>query len=255
MDLGLTNRVAIVTGSSRGIGRAIALGLAAEGCRLAVVARGTEGLAAVAREAGDLGADVVAIRADVTKVEDVERMVAETVGAFGTVDILVNNVGGSRGSLLVETSDQQFQDALDANLFPAIRASRAVVPLMQRQGQGAIINIASLFGREAGGVVAYNTAKAAEIALSKAMARELAPMRIRVNSVAPGSIMFPGGSWDRRMKADPEGISEFERREIPFGFGRPEDVANVVVFLASDRAKHVSGACWVVDGCQGRSNI
>ena len=98
-------------------------------------------------------------------------------------------------------------------------------------------------------------AKAALISLTKQVARELAPLRIRVNSVAPGSILFPGGSWDRRRQADPEGMAEFERRELPMGFGRPEDVANVVVFLASERARHVSGACWVVDGVQSHSNI
>ena len=102
----------------------------------------------------------------------------------------------------------------------------------------------------------YNAVKAAEISLAKALAAQLAPMNIRVNSVAPGSILFPGGSWHARQQADPEGIADFVRREFPFGrFGRPEEVANVVAFLASDKASWISGASIVVDGCQGRSNI
>jgi len=116
--------------------------------------------------------------------------------------------------------------------------------------------IASIYGREAGGRMTYNAVKAAEISLAKSLAQQLARDNIRVNSVAPGSIQFPGGSWDRRLKADPEGIADFIRHELPFGrFGRPEEVANVVVFLASDRASWVSGASITVDGCQSRSLI
>jgi len=255
VDLGLKGRVAIVTGSSRGIGRAIALGLANEGCRVVVTARNQEELQRAAEDVKARGAEVLAVAADVTTSEGVGRVVGETLGAFGRVDVLVNNVGGSRGAQLMDTSEDQFRETLELNLFPAIRFSRAVVPHMKEQGEGAIVNISSIYGKEAGGTVAYNVAKAGEISLAKQMARELAPFRIRVNSVAPGSILFPGGSWERRIQADPAGMAEFERREMPFGFGRPEDVASVVVFLASERARHVSGACWVVDGAQSRSNI
>jgi len=255
MELGLRGKVAIVTGSSRGIGKAIALGLAEEGCKVTVTARHEVQLQQAADEVRAKGAEVLAVAADLTVADEVRRVVDETVATLGPVDILVNNVGGSRGGQLMGTTDEQFQETLNLNLFATVRASRAVVPLMQRRGGGAIVNIASIWGREAGGNIAYNVAKAGVISLSKQMARELAPLRIRVNSVAPGSILFPGGSWDRRMKADPAGMTEWATRELPLGFGRPEDVANVVVFLASDRAAHVSGACWVVDGAQGHSNI
>ncbi len=255
MDLGLEGKVGIVTGSSRGIGRAIALGLAAEGCRVTVTGRREEELQSTAVEIRARGVEALAVSGDLTLADEVRRVVEETAATFGRIDVLVNNLGGRRGSQLMDTADEQFQETLDANLFPAIRASRLVVPYMQRQGGGAIVHIASIWGREAGGAMPYNVAKAAEISLGKQMALELAPFRIRVNSVAPGSILFPGGGWDQRMRADPAGMEEFVRRELPLGWGRPEDVANVVVFLVSERARHVSGACWVVDGVQGRSNI
>ena len=116
--------------------------------------------------------------------------------------------------------------------------------------------IASIWGRESGGRMTYNAVKAAEISLAKALSQQLAPANIRVNSVAPGSIMFPGGSWQKRQQADPEGIAQMIKNDLPFGrFGRPEEVGTVVAFLASSRASWVSGATIVVDGCQGKSNM
>src|SRR5918995_1174503 len=156
----------------------------------------------------------------------------------------------------VNTGDGEWQDALDQTLFPAIRMSRLVVPHMRQHGGGCIIMIASIWGRESGGRMVYNAVKAAEISLAKAMAQQLAKDNIRVNSVAPGSILFPGGSWHKRQQADPAGIADFIARELPFGrFGRPDEVGAVVAFVASARASWISGACITVDGCQSRSNI
>jgi 3-oxoacyl-[acyl-carrier protein] reductase len=257
MDLGLADKVAIVTGSSRGIGLAIATALAAEGCRVTICGRteGTlrEAARVVASRAGGNG-HVLAVPADVSTEAGVQRVVDQTVEAFGGVDVLVNNVATARGKGLVETSDAEWQEAFDQTLMPAVRASRLVVPHMQRRGGGSIVIIASIYGREAGGRMTYNAMKAAEISLGKSLAQQLAPLNIRVNSVSPGSILFEGGSWWRRQQEDPDAIAEFVRRELPFGrFGTPEEVADVVVFLASPRASWVSGTSVVVDGCQSRA--
>ena len=259
MDLGLTDKVAIVTGSSRGLGLASARALVAEGCRVVLCARGAERLAEAALEveaAARRPHMVLPVQADVSTAAGVELVVARAVEQFGGLDILVNNVGRAGGGDLLGTSDAEWQAAFDETLYPAIRASRAAVPLMRQRGGGVILLIASIWGRESGGRMTYNAVKAAEISLGKALAQQLAPLNIRVNSVAPGSILFPGGSWHKRQQADPEGITQFISRELPFGrFGRADEVGAVVAFLASARASWVSGACLTVDGCQSRSNI
>src|SRR5918995_1788555 len=259
MDLGLTDKIAIVTGSSRGLGLASARALVAEGCRVCLCARGEERLAEAAVEveaSARRPGMVLPVQADVSTTAGVELVISQTVDTFGGLDVLVNNVGRAGGGSLLDTSDAEWQSAIDETLFPAIRASRLAVPLIRQRGGGAIILIASIWGRESGGRMTYNAVKAAEISLAKAMAQQLAPLNIRVNSIAPGSISFPGGSWHTRQQADPEGIAAFIKRDLPFGrFGRAEEVASVVAFVASARASWISGACITVDGCQSRSNI
>jgi 3-oxoacyl-[acyl-carrier protein] reductase len=259
VNLDLQDKVAIVTGSSRGLGLASARALAEEGCRVTICARGQEALAAAAADLRRIvRADdrVLPVAADLASAAGVEQVIGRTIDAFGGLDILVNNVGLARGSDIVGTSDAEWTEALDQTLFPAIRASRLAVPHLRRRGGGAIIMIASIWGRESGGRMTYNAVKAAEISLGKAMAQQLAADNIRVNSVAPGSIRFPGGSWDRRVAEDPDGMREFVRRELPFGrFGRPAEVGAAVAFLASSRASWISGASVPVDGCQSRSLI
>ena len=257
MDLELTDKVAIVTGSSRGLGLASATALALEGCRVTLCARSAGPLDAAARQLRQRCGDatrVHAIQADVATSEGVATIVDGTAAQFGGIDILVNNVGLARGGDLLATTDDDWQEAFDQTMFPAIRASRAVVPHLRQRGGGVILMMASIFGREAGGRMTYNAVKAAEISLAKSLAQQLARDHIRVNSVAPGSIMFPGGSWWKRQQADPASIAEFVERELPFGrFGTPEEIGAVVAFLASSKASWVSGASIVVDGCQSRS--
>jgi 3-oxoacyl-[acyl-carrier protein] reductase len=261
MDLDLTDKIAIVTGSSKGLGLATARVLIEEGCRVTICARGEAKLGEAAAEltalAGATGpARVLAVAADLATAEGVETVVARTVATFGGLDILVNNVASAHGAGIVDTTDAEWQESFDQTLFPAVRASRLAVPQMRKRGGGAIVMIASIWGRESGGRMTYNAVKAAEISLGKAMAQQLARDNIRVNSVAPGSIRFPGGSWDRRVQDDPDGMAEFVRRELPFGrFGRPEEVGAVVAFLVSARASWISGASVTVDGCQSRSLI
>ncbi len=252
MNLGLEGRVAIVTGGSHGLGYAIAEGLLGEGCRVAICARGKQRLDDAA---STLGAGVFAQTADVARPGQVEAFIEASANHFGGLDILVHNAGGGGGAGL-DAPDEEFTESLEVNALAGLRAARAAVPFMRRQRRGRIIFIASVWGRESGGRTAYNMAKAAEISLAKGLSRELAKDNILVNSVAPGSLMFPGSSWERRQQADPQGIAAYIKAAVPLGrFGTPQEVAAVVTFLASERTSLVTGACWTVDGGQSRSNI
>jgi 3-oxoacyl-[acyl-carrier protein] reductase len=257
MHLDLKDKVAIVTGSSRGLGLASATALAAEGCLVTLCARHEDRLREAARAvAAAAGGDerVLAVPADVSQPEGVAHIVEQTVETFGGLDVLVNNVATAGGGGLLETSDSDWQHAVEQTLMPSVRASRLAVPHMQRRGGGSIVIVASIFGREAGGRMTYNAVKAAQISLGKSLAQQLASSNIRVNTVSPGSILFEGGSWWKRQQENPEAIARFVKQELPFGrFGRPEEVADVVAFLASSRASWISGTSVVVDGCQSRA--
>jgi 3-oxoacyl-[acyl-carrier protein] reductase len=257
MDLGLADKVALVTGASRGIGRAIALALAGEGARVVLCARGAADLDAAvadARARGGRAEAALGVVADVTTADGAAAFVDGATKAHGGIDIVVNNVGGSGARDFAGADEADLDAVLARNLFAALRVSRAALPHLRARGGGTIVLVASIYGREAGGGPSYNAAKAAEISLAKAMARDLARDRIRVLSVAPGSVLFPGGGWDRRQKADPDGIAAFVAREIPWGrFGRPEEIGDVVAFLCSPRAGWITGACIPIDGGQSRA--
>jgi len=258
MDLGLKGKVAIVSGASRGIGLAIAHGLAKEGCRLLVCARGQEGLDKAIASLDAHGTEIHGLALDVTDPESGNRLADEAMQRFGGIDILVANAGGNRRGQFEDTTDQDWEDILELNLKSHLRTARAVIPAMKESEAGSIVFISSIFGREAGGagLSIYNTTKSALISAAKIMAIELGAHGIRVNSVAPGSIRFEGGSWDRRCKDDPEGMKQFIADNIPMGrFGSAEEVADVVTFLSSKRASWVSGSCITVDGVQSHSLI
>lgn len=251
MDLGYANKACLVAGASRGIGRAIAHALAREGARIAAIARGKPDLDALVAELPGTGH--VAIVADVTTADGATTAVEGAVAALGGIDCAITVAGKSFARDATQMDDDDFGKSLDMNLWSAQRIAHRAFPHLRARGGGSITMIASIYGREAGGAPGYNVAKAGVIALAKALAHDYAPHGIRVNSVAPGSILFPGGGWDRRQKADPAGIADMVKRELPFGrFGTPEEVADAVAFVASPRASWIAGACIVVDGAQSR---
>lgn len=253
MDLGLAGKVALVTGSSRGIGRAIATRLVEEGADVVFCARGADILEEAVTAASGPGR-AYGVVADVATPEGAAAVVAGALSRFGGLDIVVNNVGGSGASTFDDLDADDLDAVLGKNVFPALRVSREALPALRERGRGVITMIASIFGREVGGGPSYNLAKAAEISLAKTMARDLAQDGIRVFSVAPGSIFFPGGSWERRRREDPEWIAAFVERELPWGrFGTVDEVADVVAFLVSERASWVVGTSVVVDGGQSRA--
>jgi 3-oxoacyl-[acyl-carrier protein] reductase len=253
VDLGLAGKVALVTGSSRGIGRGIATRLVEEGADVVFCARGAETLEeAVAAAAGPGRAR--GLVADVSTENGAAAVVDGAVSAFGGLDVVVNNVGGSGAGTFDGLDVEDLDAVLRKNVVPAVLISRAALPVLRARGGGVIAMIASIFGRELGGGPGYNLAKAAEISLAKTMARDLAKDSIRVFSVSPGSVLFPGGSWERRQREDPEGIAAFVEREVPWGrFGTVDEVADVVAFLVSERASWVVGTSVVVDGGQSRA--
>lgn len=252
MNLNLAGKTAIITGGSRGIGRCIALRLAEEGCHLAICGRSPEHLRTTAAELAGRGVSVVTSVTDVSEAGAVERFVGEAALSLGAVDLLVANVGGSVGAGLLETTLEEWKRTFELNLFHAVGATRAVVPHMKKRSGGSVLIISSISGwKPVNGRAQYATAKAAEIHLAHSLARELAPYRIRVNALSPGSVLFDGGAWAQFRDREPEAFAKFEREELPWGrLATPLEIADVAVFLLSDRARWINGANIPADGAQ-----
>lgn len=256
MDLALRGKVAMITGGSHGLGKQAADSLAREGCKVSICARGQEQLDETAAEFKSKGYKFLAVQADVMKQEDLVRFHEETVKTLGEADVLVNNAGGRKGVIdFQETGVETFREGVEFNLMSPVELIALVLPHMRKQRWGRIINISSIYGREYGGSIDYMTGKAALIAFSKHLALNLMPENVLVNCIAPGSIDFPGSSWDRFQKnSTPEQVKEFIDRNLPAGkFGWPEPIGDTVAFLASENANLITGTCLNVDGGQSRS--
>lgn len=258
MDLGLGGKVVVLAGGTRGIGRAAASVFAEEGARLVLAARGEEGLRSAAAELSAAapqgpGAEVETVAVDLFVPGGPEALIDRALARFGTIDVLVNVAGGSSGGRFEDNSVADFEEGMARNFWPALRASKAALPALL-EAKGVVIHVGSIWGVEGGGLISYNAAKAALTSLTKAMGRELAPRGVRVVCIAPGSVLHPGGSWERRLKADPAGIARFVQAEIPAGrFGTPREIAEVIAFAASERAGWLTATTVVVDGGQTRS--
>jgi 3-oxoacyl-[acyl-carrier protein] reductase len=258
MDLELAGRVALVTGGSRGIGRATALTLAAEGASVVIAARGEAGLAETAAEIAVLEVPVETVSVDLAQAEGGARAVEAAVAAFGRLDVLVANAGGSVGSrAMTEGTDADWAATYALNVGHSIAALRAAVPYLAKSDIASAIFVASISGRAAATRGAqYAAAKAALIQSARSLAWELGPQRIRVNTVSPGSILFPGGGWERTRAERPDDFAAFERHDFPWQrLGSAAEVADVVAFLASPRARWINGADIHVDGGQRRPSI
>lgn len=255
MELGLRGKSVLITGASKGIGRGIAEAFAAEGSRLTICARGAAALEEAAQSLRSVGAEVVAVPTDVTKLTELQRAVDQAMAAFGRIDVLINNAGEGWLGRSYDTTEEQWEHSIQLNLLSAVRLTRIVVPQMRAHGGGRIVNVASVSGHTMSpGVADYQTTKAAMIAFSKSMSFDLAPHKILVNTVCPGLTRTP--LWDRiadsaigMLGATREEVYTNAGAQTALGrHGTVEEVAAVVVFLASERASYITGSAYDVDG-------
>jgi len=256
MDLGLKGRCALVTGGSMGIGKAAALELAAEGCRVAIAARGEDALARAAEEIrGRAHAGVITVRADCTRLEDIGRMVDEVAARFGRTDILVNSIGAAKSGHFLQLPEDDWRESLELKLYGVIRCCRAVVPHMQRRRWGRIVNLIGHRGRQPESrAMPAGVANAGLINFTKALADEFVRDGILANGVSPCPMQTRRLDYMVKAKSALEGISEDAARaeylrDIPIGrFAQPEEIAALVAFLASARNTYISGTTISIDG-------
>lgn len=256
MDLELKDKVAIVAASSKGLGKAVAFGLAREGVKLTICARGKDELDKTAAEiTSATSAEVLAIDCDVSKAGDIANVVSQTIDKYSRIDIMVNNAGGPPAGSFLDFSLEDWQGAIELNLFSTIRFSKEALPHMKKNNWGRIVNITSIAVKEPiDGLILSNTVRAGVIGLAKTISREFAPYNITVNNVCPGRILTDRIVHLASIKAEKEGKSVDEAMatmgaDVPARrIGEPEELANLVVFLASERASYITGTTIQVDG-------
>jgi len=259
MNLGIKDKYALVTGGTHGIGKAIALELADERCNVAVCARTPSGLREIEKEIESKGVNCLVIQADVTIKEDVNRVFNKIIKKWGSLHILINNVGGGGRwgkEDIIATNEKVWQEVYEKNVMSSVRFIKLAIPYMRKQKWGRIVNVTSLYGREAGGRPWFNIAKTAQTALIKNLSlnKEIVRDGITFNSIAPGSIMIPDTGWQEEQMKDPVGFKAMLDEKFPLGrLGMPEEVASLVVFICSKKASLINGASIAVDGSEGRS--
>jgi 3-oxoacyl-[acyl-carrier protein] reductase len=250
MELELGGKVVLVAGASRGIGLAIAVAFAREGARVVLTARDAARLESACT---DVPGERIAVAADMATTEGIQSALNRATEEWGGVDAVVANVGSGRTASAAEATREGWQHALDVNLMPAVLLAKSALPLLPA-GTGSFTAISSITGREAlDAPVTYTAAKAALNAAMKSLARTAGQDGVRVNAVAPGNVLFPGGDWQERLDRHGDETRRYIDEQVPLQrFGRPEEIADAVVYLASARAAFVTGAVLVVDGGQTR---
>ncbi len=254
MDLQLENQVALIAGSSRGIGRAIAFALLREGCRVCITGRDHSALNAASEELrAQFGDRVLGVQGDLTQTPIIESALSEISREWGGPNILVANLGSGSGKPGWELPEDEWKRLFDLNFFGSVRLARATIPSMLQSG-GNILFIGSIVAVEATPApLAYSAAKAALANYSKNLSRALAGHKIRVNCLAPGNVLFPGGSWERHLQNRKEEVENYISAEVPQKrFGKPEEIADFAAYLVSPVSGFATGGCYIMDGGQTR---
>ena len=255
MDLGLKDKVAFIAGSTRGIGLAVARGFYHEGIKVVLTGRNNVDLEKAKDQFhGQDTSRILSVCGDMTNSEEIDRSIQLTLSTFGRLDVVVANVGTGRVQEGWDLSLKEWESVLHTNFLGGMCLARVTLPYLMKT-RGSFTFISSIAGWEVTNApISYSVAKAAIHHAVKSLSRKLGPLGVRVNAVVPGNVVFPGGSWDHLLKEKREYYENYIRSEVPLQrFGRPEEIADAIVFLASDRASFITGSCLVVDGGQTRS--
>lgn len=257
VNLSLQNRVALVAGSSRGIGKAIAAALLSEGCRVCITGRSEPMLSqALAEFKAEFGNDcAISFCGDLTDSSTVEQALSKTHGLWQRLDVVVANLGSGSGKTGWQLESDEWERLFRMNFWGSVNLAQAAIPLLAESQRGNLLFIASIAGVEATPApLPYSAAKAALISYSKNLANQVANLGIRVNCIAPGNVLFPGGTWERHLENNKEKVLQMIDSSVPLArFGTPEEIASLAVFLCSDAATFITGACVKADGGQTRS--